>query len=108
MKELMGFDLEAGGEVLVEVDDTEPGFERVARGDGLALHASRTLEAALEPLRTTAEALFAKVRAIAQPPDEVEVELGIRLNAKAGAVIAASEGEGHFQVRLTWKKASAA
>jgi hypothetical protein len=105
MKELVLFEVDDTdrGALLVEVDDTEPGFDRIARGDELVARAATTLGSALDPLRIAANAIIERVRAIAEPPDEVEVELGLRMNAKFGAVLAASEGEGHIQVRLTWK-----
>jgi Trypsin-co-occurring domain 1 len=106
MTELVRFDLEGGGSLLVEVDEDEPGIERASRADDLAVRASESLEHALEGIRTAADTTVAKLRGLAEAPDEVQVEFGIRLNARAGAVIARTEAEGHLQVRLAWKRAS--
>jgi Trypsin-co-occurring domain 1 len=100
MKELVQFPLEGGGTVVAEIDDQEPGFERVARSDRIA-EAGETFQAALEKVQPAAIAVIDGFKAAA--PDQITLEFGIRLNFKAGAVLASSEGEGHFQVQLTWK-----
>lgn len=105
MTELVRFDLEGGGSLLVEVDADEPGIERASRTDDLAIRASQSLDAAMEGVRSAADMTLAKLHAMAEAPDEVEVQFGIRLNAQAGAVIAKTEAEGHLQVRVTWKRA---
>jgi hypothetical protein len=104
MTELVRFDLVDGGSLLVEVDEDEPGIERASRVDDLAVRASQSLDSALEGIRIAANATLTKLRELAEAPDEVEVEFGIRLNAQAGAVIAKTEAEGHLQVRVAWKR----
>jgi Trypsin-co-occurring domain 1 len=37
-------------------------------------------------------------------PDEHEIEFGIKLNAEAGVVVAKSAVEGHFSVKLLWRR----
>jgi hypothetical protein len=66
--------------------------------------ASASLEAAMEQVRAFANATLAKVQDLAQQPEQIEVEFGIRLNAEAGAVIARTQAEGHLQIRLTWTR----
>jgi hypothetical protein len=70
----------------------------------LAVQASVSLQSALEDVRSAANVAIEKLQSLAQEPDEVEIEFGIRLNAQAGAVIAKTEAEGHLKVRITWKK----
>ena len=43
---------------------------------------------------------------MARKPDEVEIEFGVKLNAEAGALIARTGTEGHFQVTVRWSKES--
>ena len=99
MRQLTKFPLEGDGAVVVEVDEQDPGFDRAARGDRIA-EASETFQDALERVRPAVEAVIDRFRTVT--PNEIQVEFGIRLTIKAGAVITSSEGEGHFQVRLTW------
>lgn len=105
MTELVQFELEGGASLLVEVDEDEPGIERASRMDDLAIKGSQSLEVALEGIRSAANVTLAKLRDVAEAPDEVEVQFGVRLNAQAGAVIAKTEAEGHLQVRMAWKRA---
>jgi NTP-dependent ternary system trypsin peptidase co-occuring protein len=105
MTELVQFELEGGGaSLLVEVEEDEPGIERASRIDDLVIKGSQSLEAALEGIRSAANVTLAKLRNVAEAPDEVEVQFGVRLNAQAGAVIAKTEAEGHLQVRMAWKR----
>jgi hypothetical protein len=89
------------GTVIVEVDASEPGFERVGQG-GVVADARRKLEASLEDVREAATAALHVFRVGPSTPDAVEVEFGVRLTAEAGAVIAKTAVEGHFVVKLTW------
>jgi hypothetical protein len=88
MRELVSFDVEGGGSVLVELDDDEPGIDRVARGDGLVGKASTTLGAARAAIRSILRAVSVPLRdldlASVDEPAEVTVEFGVRLNAQAG------------------------
>jgi hypothetical protein len=90
------------GQLLVEIRDDEPGMERVSRARDRVYEAARSLEEALEPIREAAGRALASFRAI--DPTTVEVELGVKLHAKTGAVLAEAGGEVHMRVTLTWEK----
>lgn len=99
MVQLVRFDLGDDGTVVAEVDDTEPGVDRAARGaDGL-----KTVAATLAQVRDVAVAAVRQFREV-EHPDEIELEFGIRLNVTAGAVLAKSSVDGHIQVRIAWKR----
>jgi Trypsin-co-occurring domain 1 len=104
MGELLRFELDGGGAVLVEVADDEPGIEQAARVDDLVVKARVSLENALDQVRAVANAAVVKLRDLAEQPQQIQVEFGIRLNAEAGAVIARTQAEGHLQVTLTWTR----
>jgi hypothetical protein len=104
MGQLLAFELDDGGTVLVEVSDDEPGIERAARIDDLVVKARVNLENALDQVRAVADASLARLRDLAEQPQQIQVEFGIRLNAEAGAVIARTQAEGHLQVTLTWTR----
>jgi hypothetical protein len=103
MDQLLQFESE-GGMVLVEVTDDEPGIERAARVDDLVVKARQSLEGAFGQIQAVANAALGKLQDLAQQPEQVELEFGIRLNAEAGAVIARTQAEGHLQVTLTWTR----
>jgi hypothetical protein len=105
MKHLIEFPLEDGGSILieVEVEETEGGIVPAARPGEIAAKAEQTFEAALDKVKPVASAVIAKLRDLSDLPDEVGVEFGIKLGAKAGAFIASADSEANFKVTLTWK-----
>ncbi len=107
MKRLVEFPLEAGGSILVEVDEPEPegGVVRVARPGEVAETARQTFEAALEKIRPAASAIITKLRGLSDPPDEMEVEFGLKLSAAAGVVVASASVDANYTVTLKWKRA---
>ncbi len=104
MKRLVEFPLEEGGTILVEVEMPEgAGMVPAARGE-VVQRAQQTFEAALEKVRPAAQAIIKKLRALHDPPDEIEVEFGLKMSAETGAVIAAAGVEANYKVTLTWKR----
>jgi hypothetical protein len=97
--ELVRFNLGDDGTIVAEVDDSEPGVDRAARGGDRL----KTAAASLTQVRTLAVAALRQLKDI-ESPDEVELEFGIRLTVTAGAVLARSSLDGHIQVRLAWKR----
>jgi hypothetical protein len=105
VKRLMSFPLEGGGTVQVEVEE-EVGLP-VTRG----LHpadvvetVANSFEAALEAVKPTAVALASIFRGIADAPDVVEVEFGVKLAGQAGAFIASASTEAQFRVKVVWQE----
>lgn len=106
MKRLIEFPLEDGGSILVQVDEPVPegAVVKAARPGEIAAKAAQTFESALEKLKPAATAIISKLRGLADPPDEIEVEFGLTLNAEAGAFVAAAGAEANYTVTLTWKR----
>jgi len=105
MKQLVEFPLEDGGSILVEVETPETaGMVPASRGGEVVAKAQQTFEAALEKVRPAAGAIIAKLRALHDPPDEIEVEFGLKMSAEAGAIVAAAGVEANYKVTLTWKR----
>ena len=106
MKRLVEFPLEGGGSVLVEVDEpgAEAGTVRVARPGEIAEKARASFEEAVGQVRPAAESIIAKLRDLSDPPDQIEVEFGLKLSAQAGAFIAAAGVEGTYRGKMTWKR----
>ena len=109
MKKLVEFPLKDGsGSVVVEIDEpgAESGLERASRSGEIAGKATQTFEEALSQIRPVATAVIQELRSIAEPPDEIGVEFGITMNAKAGAFVASAGVEANFKVSLSWKTQS--
>jgi hypothetical protein len=109
MAELAQFPLNGGGVLVVEVDPADSA-SRLTRGsapEAAMATASATFESALQTVRCAAEGILHQLRSLAEPPDEVAVEFGVKMNAQAGAIIAKASTEANFKINLTWKKAPA-
>lgn len=102
MKGLVEFTADDGLRVVAEVDEDDPGFVRAGSGDFIA-KSSASLSEALDVLRGTAKAVVEKIDDLSRRPSEVEVEMGLKLNAKAGAVLTSVGGECHIKLKLLWK-----
>jgi hypothetical protein len=110
MKRLMEFPSESGGPILVEVEDVGLGGEtrRGLSTSAVVERAQTSFEDALERARPMASSLVGKLRAIGDtadnPPDEVQVEFGIVLNAEAGAILASASAGANYKVTMTWTR----
>jgi hypothetical protein len=103
---IVEFPLDAGGTVLVDVDDVAR-IGAVRRGlapSELITRADQSVEAAFARVKPAAAALVADLRSVADPPDQIEVTFGIRLSGEVGAVIAKTAAEANFSVRLSWSR----
>lgn len=107
MKRIVAFPLDEGGSVLVEVDESPAG--PTVRGLGqdrskLVEQADKTFEDATAAVTPAAQSLIARLRSIADPPDEVGIEFGLQLSAQTGAFIASVAAEANFKVSMTWRR----
>ena len=71
-------------------------FRREAR----IYEGSQPLTESLEAFIPSAEILLNKFKAFS--PDELKIEMGLKLSAEVGIAIAKASSEGHFLVSLTW------
>jgi hypothetical protein len=107
MKRLVEFTLEDGSTILVESEETVSAGGPVVRGGATAFvieKAELGFEAALGKIKPVAAAFIAKVRDLADAPEEIGIEFGIKLGAKMGAVITGADAEATFKVTLNWKR----
>lgn len=106
MKRLIEFPLEAGGSILIQVEELaeEASTTRAGRASDAVVQAHQTFEAALERLKPIADAIIARLRGLTDPPDEVQVEFGVTLSAEAGVVVASASAEANYRVTLTWRR----
>jgi hypothetical protein len=105
VKRIVEFPLERGGSVFIESDEPEPaGAVRVGRADGVPEKAKQTFEQSLETVRTVAGALLAKVDELAERPDELQIEFGVKLSGEIGAILASAKAEANYSVTMTWRR----
>lgn len=104
MKTLIEFPTEDGKVVIVEVDEGIEGDMRAARPGEITARAAQTFESALDAIKPVVVAVINKLRDISVPVDQISVEFGIKLGAKAGVYIASADTEANFKVSLTWER----
>jgi hypothetical protein len=103
MKQLVEFGLENGGFISVEVEASES-YDKVTRGarEELPRKAEMIFEDALDKVKPMTNAIIDKLRALSDSPDEIVVEFGLKMNAKAGAIIASVGTESNYKIMLKW------
>lgn len=106
VKGLVQYRLETGGNVLVEVEETdlEKGRTPVSRKPRVPEEATKEFEQALDDIRPVADAIVQKFKDLSSKPDNIGVEFGVKMNAQAGALIAATSVEANFRVTLSWNR----
>ncbi|MBB2948920.1 class 3 adenylate cyclase [Actinoplanes lutulentus] len=102
MTDVVAMPLDGGGTVFVEVSAAPGSLENVGRTTEIIGKASETLEQALAQIRPAAEAIRDSVRSLAEPPDRVSVEFGVKVTAEAGVVVARATSEANFTVKMEW------
>jgi hypothetical protein len=94
MKQLGEFQLEGTKEtVFVEIECSAEGLVAVANPGEIAARVGQSLETALQKIKHAASAVVAILRDLADSPDEITVEFGVKLSAKAGAILASADAE---------------
>jgi hypothetical protein len=106
VSELIEYELADGTRVVIEVEESRTGaVTRGGRAQDLIMKADGTLEQALHRLGPVTAAAFAQLRDLANPPDEIDIEFGVKLSADFGAIIARTGGEANFRISLRWRRA---
>jgi hypothetical protein len=101
---LVFFPLESGGNLMIEVEDAAGStVTRGLRPSEVIETVRTTFEAALEAIKPAAIAIANKLRNIAEAPDDLEIEFGLKFAGQAGAFIAAASTEAQFRVKMVWK-----
>ncbi|MFE2941506.1 CU044_2847 family protein [Streptomyces sp. NPDC059255] len=98
--------LEDGDTVLLEIlgdgADGADGPVKAGRLGDLVDELPIGLRAVLQPVTTASRTILEQLRQV--QPDELEVEFGVNLAGRAGAVITSTEASCHLKVRLQWNK----
>ncbi|MFE7354684.1 CU044_2847 family protein [Streptomyces sp. NPDC057543] len=90
--------------VLAEVDATTSGVARAGRAGDAAATAVRSLSETFDQVRGAVETALSRLTSLSVQPKSVELEVGVKFSAEAGAVIAKTATEGNVVLRLTWER----
>jgi hypothetical protein len=110
MKRYIAFPLSTQQDTMVVVEVEEPevgGYERAARAPELAQKVGQSFEAALEKVMPIARTIVAKLQGLGDSLAEAEVEFGLKMDAKAGILLACGGVEANFKVSLKLKRGQA-
>lgn len=102
MARLVEFEMQDGGSIVVEVDESVAGPELASTPGEIAGKAAQSFEQAAQRIKAIAGTVLSQVKELG--PEAVSVELGIKFSAEAGAILAKTAGEGNCKITLSWKK----
>ena len=83
--------------VLYEVQVSQPSLARAGAGRGILWQADRGIG---EAVSAVAKSIAEQLRNSDVAVETVEVEFGLKINAEAGFIVAATPDSGQFRVRL--------
>lgn len=93
--------------IAVEIDQVEDGLVTVARPGEVVARAARSLGEMVAGIRPVAEHFVRGFRGMSEAPDEIGLEFGISLSAKAEVIISSVAAQANFKVTLKWRPGSA-
>jgi hypothetical protein len=93
--------------MLVEVTRQSEGVVSAGVGREVIGRVSETFEEVLGRLARMGTAVSAQMEAAIQPVDRVVVQLGLKVSAKTGFVIAESAGEAQLTISFEWQRSAA-
>lgn len=106
MTYLIEVPLDGADPIVIEINDGgDSGIVRSARPGEVVARATMTFDAALERLQPMAQTLITRLRDLAERPDEIGIEFGLKMSMEAGLVVAHTSGEANFKITLQWKRA---
>lgn len=96
-------------EILVDFGE-EGGLVPVSRGGKigevtgeLVEKSKKAIDKAMDTIQGMATRTIAAAKKISDPPDAIEVEFGIKLDAQAGALVAQAGSEASIKVKMVWR-----
>ncbi len=107
MKKILQLKANDGSDLFIEVSDaTQNEAVRGSYSESRSVidNAQESFEKALRPLKEVSNSIVNCIKDIANAPDEVEVELGLKFTASAGIILTSLDSEAHFKVSLKWTK----
>ncbi len=97
--------------ILVDFGEDGGGLVPVSRGGGrmgevtgeLVEKSKEAIDQAMDTIQGMAAKTIAAAKGIAEPPDAIEVEFGIKLDAEVGAMVAKAGTEASITVKMVWR-----
>ena len=102
MRTVIKFPTESQEIIYAEIFTDDEGVIRASNFNEEAESSSRSFEQAVEVLRTITKSILRVVSQQEHRPDDFEIELGLRLDSKMGAVISAKPADANIIVKMHW------
>jgi hypothetical protein len=99
--QLLELNVTDGGSVLIEVDEDRP-LTRGGRAEGAVIQAQASLEQVLGQLGPTLRGVVTQIRDAVDRPDEIEIEMAVKISTDANVIIARAGGEANFRIAMRW------
>ena len=107
MAKLIKYPLDKSTFIYIEAPDEEESGERrlSKKGEKSVVLAENKFSEAVNTIRPAAQAVLDAFIEL-NKPKEIQLEFGLKFNAKAGAIIASVDSEASFKVLLKWENKS--
>jgi hypothetical protein len=91
-------------EVEIDYDDLTDGVQLASRPGEGAARAAFSLSSALDRVLPALRAIVARLRGAEHAPDEIAMEIGLKVGGEQGLIFTKGTAEATFTVSLTWYK----
>ena len=91
-------------EVEVDYDDLEEGVRLASRTSDGAMRAAFSLSSAFDKVLPALRTIVTRLRTAEHAPDEIAMELGLKIGGEQGLIFTKGTAEATFTVSLTWYK----
>ena len=105
MNKLIEFESEFGTILIVSEETSRGGTRSFSAGDNTAEKAKEKFEQSINVLQSVSKSIIGKLNDVkgALKPDEIEIKVGLKFTAEAGAFIAKTSAEGNLEITIKWK-----
>ncbi|MEM7658297.1 MAG: CU044_2847 family protein [Bacteroidota bacterium] len=105
-RNLLSYPGDQDTDILVELIDEEDNYEAYrGAAEVITKKAKKSFNDTLDSLKLITEQVVGKLKEVRDSPDEVTLQLGVKITAEADIVLAKVNGATHMNLTLKWKKA---
>lgn len=106
MNKVIEFESQYGTIKIESREENQAGTRQFNSGNVINEKAKEKFEQSIEVLQSVSKAVIGKLNSTTKDlkPDEIEIKVGLKFSAEAGAFIAKTSAEGNLEVTIKWKK----
>ena len=105
MNKLIEFESEFGTITIESEETSRSGTRNFSAGGGTAEKAKEKFEQSINVLQSVSKSIIGQLNDVKDTlkPDEIEIKVGLKFTAEAGAFIAKTSAEGNLEITIKWK-----